>query len=163
MVDQNTYEIADALKRAFGDVVDVEQVPEGYKDAFSVEIQGDTVVGRLAYYVDELPVGKWLEYGTRAHWVEPKVLHPIEFDPDGRFARRRPGRQSERIEKRDNPRGVQAPQALSWVENGKRIFSRGHMVGGIRPRFIMRQTRERFKKIIAGRLKRELEGSNRLG
>lgn len=152
--------VVDTLIRAFDHVTSVEEVPRGYKDAFHVEIRGDSVVGTLRYVIDDKPVGIWLEYGTRTHWVEPKVKHPLS--PEEMFRPRPQSRQTDRIEKRDNPRGVQAPQALSWIQNGKRRFSRGHMVSGIEPRFIMKRTQDRFKqeirKVIAAEVPAEKPG-----
>ena len=134
--------IVNELVRSFDEVTAGEELPDSYRDAFEIRIEGDDVVARLDYVIDGKPVGLWFEHGTSDHWVEPKVLHPRGGV--------REGRQRDKIEKRDNPAGVQSPQALSWVSGGQRWFSRGHMVRGIEAKRIFYRTIERFKNKMAG-------------
>lgn len=105
--------VVDTLQRSFDHITGMEDVPPGYKDSFRIEILGDTVRGTLGYTFDNKPIGRWLEWGTKPHRVEPRNK-----------------------------------TVLSWMQDGKRVFSRGHMVGGIRPRFIMKQVAARFAREI---------------
>ena len=105
-----------------------------YKESLSIVESPGTLTVTLKYRgrFNE-PLGRWFEYGTKRHWMEPKVKHP----PGGV----REGRQTERVEKFDNPRGIQAPQVLSWLQDGERRYSRGHWVSGLEAGMVMTQTR----------------------
>ena len=115
-----------------------------YRQSLRVNMVRENVSVELDYRSidDDLPLGVWFEFGTKRHWVEPKVLHPA-----GEQVR---GRQTDPIDPEApdpplNRRSVQAPQALSWLSGGERFFSRGHWVSGIKPHLIVSNVRADVK------------------
>lgn len=114
-----------ALQQAFGEMVDlaywsfqrlIELTPksgrskEGNRvaDSWELKFQRHVMFRELAWSVlSEHEVIGYLEYGTRDHWVFPKIA-----------------------------------KALHWVdpETGEDVFSMGHVVSGIKPVGMVRQT-----------------------
>lgn len=67
------------------------------------------------------------EVGTKRHFIEPKKQQEVI-----------------RQNNRDYPikyyREISVKQALSWVQDGKRLFSKGHYVSGIKSLHIIKKT-----------------------
>lgn len=104
------------------------------------------------------PLGIWFEYGTRRHWVEPKVKHPqpTQGGPSYDEGRSRALLDPDAGPPR-NPKSRNQPQALSWLSGGKRFFSMGHWVSGIEPRLIITNVKNDVKLNMPGIIKRVVE------
>lgn len=109
------------------------------------------------------------EEGTSWHFVEPKVLHPAAGVREGRqtdvkdpdVPRGKKGKPGGPLTFATgaypiNPESKQAPQALSWLEDGKRRFSRGHFVRGLTDLMIVSKTMQERAPVLRERYKEEL-------
>ena len=84
------------------------------------------------------------EKGTRDHWVEPKVTAQGRYLPGHTYdkAHHRPDIYGGKYQR-------QHPIALSWIQDGERRFSKGHMVSGMPSLRIIRKTiRDKKKKVM---------------
>jgi len=93
-----------------------------YQQSLRMKMEGMDLVMELDYRgVDNNePLGIWFEKGTKEHFIEPKGS----------------GAQFTKIEK-----SLAGANVLSWIENGKRFFSKGHFVKGITATHIMENLR----------------------
>lgn len=135
-----------------------------YRQSLKIHDRGD---GRFNVELDyrgvdhDEPLGVWFEYGTRRHFIEPKVRHPAGGIKTGR-EKGETGRQTDPIDPEApdpplNRKSKQAPQALSWLDAGNRFFSRGHWVAGIRARYIMRSVQNDIRLNLPNLIKGEME------
>ena len=92
---------------------------------------------------DNEPLGIWFEEGTKAHFIRPK-------GSGAQFAKIDPS--------------LTGANVLSWVENGKRFFSAGHFVRGIKKMNIVHGSLEQgmplFKLELAKQVKEFVENLN---
>lgn len=125
-----------------------------YRQSLRITVRGDEADVHLDYRgEDGEPLGVWFEYGTRRHFIEPKVRHPASGV--------RTGRQTDPIDPEAvdpplNRRSRQAPQALTWLVAGKRYYSRGHYVRGITGRNVIQSVRNDLKLNLPALIRREI-------
>ena len=131
--------ILDEIYRA----CDAANMPQGFVDAIKL-----TKVSEIRYeitndygYTDkygEHAVAKYLEFGTRDHWIEPVFAKALAFPSGGPTAGR--------------PQAIYSKQ--HGVQKGDVKFSKGHYVRGIRELAPMRRGFEaglvRLQEVLGG-------------
>mgnify|MGYP001617272833 FL=1 len=115
---------------------------------FLASVKGVPTGPQSAVVFSTLPQALWLEYGTRSHFVAPKNKQALAFPMPGTVRGSRGGL----------PVSVTYAKGRQKVVGGV-LFSKGHMVAGIKARWYFRNTADRIRPDVLSFLRQAVEAA----